>query len=137
MATSTLYLAALDSLLNGEIDYLDATVKAMLVDGTYTPAPTHRYAADVTGEITGTGYTTGGVTLTGKTITTAGTRELRADNPSWTGTFTFRWLIFYVDTGTPATSPLLTSVDFESDQSVTAETFTYLIPSSGFLRIAG
>ncbi len=51
-------------------DYLSDTVKCMLTTATYAPAlDTHEVKADVTNEITGTGYTAGGTTLASKTIT--------------------------------------------------------------------
>jgi hypothetical protein len=50
-------------------DYLSDTLKLMLTDG-YTPDyDTHAVKADVTGEITATGYTAGGATLAGKAVT--------------------------------------------------------------------
>jgi hypothetical protein len=139
--TSFVYGLALTSLFNAEIDFDTATVKAMLCTSSYVPAQdTHRYKSSVTNEVVGAGYTAGGVTLTGKTVTyTAGTNTLAldADDPSWTGsTITARYLVFYVDTGTAGTSPLLAYVDFGADVSSTSGTFTYQIPVGGFLTVA-
>ncbi len=51
-------------------DYLSDTIKLMLTDG-YTPDyDSHAVKTDVTGEVTGTGYTAGGAALTTKTLST-------------------------------------------------------------------
>lgn len=68
--TSILYNSAKTALLNGGIDLLSDTLKVALVTASYVPdVDTHQYYDDVTDEISGTGYTAGGKTLTGKTIT--------------------------------------------------------------------
>lgn len=138
--TSKMYGPALQSLVAGEINFAGSTVKAMLCTSTYTPnQDTHRYKSSVTNETTGTGYTAGGVTLASKVVSydsASNTLSLDANDPTWPGaTFSFRYLVFYVDTGTASTSPLLSYVDFETTQSVTAATFTYTIPTAGLLTI--
>lgn len=53
-----------------QTDYLTDTIKVMLTTSTYTPnRDTHETKNDITNEISGTGYTAGGVTLASKTIT--------------------------------------------------------------------
>lgn len=72
-----LYGKAFANLLGGEAggdslgtDFLSDTIKAALTTSAYTPnLDTHETFADVTNEITGTGYTAGGVALASKTIT--------------------------------------------------------------------
>lgn len=57
-------------LANKEIDWDTDTVKVMLTTSSYTPdKDAHDYKDDVTNEVTGTGYTAGGATLSSKTIT--------------------------------------------------------------------
>lgn len=52
-----------------QTDFLSDTIKVMLTTSTYSPnLDTHETKADVTNEISGTGYTAGGVTLASKTI---------------------------------------------------------------------
>ena len=138
--TSKVYGPALISLFNGEIDYDTATVKALLCSSSYVPnQDTHRYKSDVTNEITGTGYTAGGVVLSSKTVTydaATNTLTLDAADPSWgpTATFTFRYLVFYADTGTAATSPLISYTDFGADVSVTSASFTGVLSSGGIVQ---
>lgn len=128
------------SAFNKEIDFDTDTIKAMLTTSSYVPnQATHQYKSSVTNEITGTGYTAGGVTLASKTVTyntTLNALILDSADPSWaTATFTCRYLVFYVDTGTSSTSALLSYVDFETNQSPVAQTFTYVLPSTGLYQI--
>lgn len=111
------------------LDWDTDTIKVMLTTSTYVPdQDAHDYKNDVTNEITGTGYTAGGVTLTGKSVTyDAATNKVRliAADAQWTSaTFTARYAVYYKDTGTATTSPLIGFLDFGSDVSVTAGTFT-------------
>jgi hypothetical protein len=77
MSTNNLYGKAFANLLGGEvsgdafaIDYLSDTIKIALLANAYTQnLDTHETFADITDEVTGTGYTAGGATLASKTIT--------------------------------------------------------------------
>lgn len=96
---------------------------------TYTPdQDAHDFFNDVTNEISGTGYTAGGATLTGKSVSydtaTNKVRLIAADAQWTTATFTARYAVYYKSTGTASTSPLIGYLDFGSDQTVTAGTFT-------------
>lgn len=138
--TSKVYGLALQSLAEGQINYPAATVKVMACTASYSPdQDTHRYKASVTNEIAGAGYTAGGQTLANKSITygpSTNTVSLDADNPIWpTSTFTLRYLVFYVDTGNSATSPLLAFVDFGADVNVAGVNFEYDIPAGGFCQL--
>jgi hypothetical protein len=139
--TALLYGLVFQSAFNAEIDFDTDTMKAMLCTSTYAPnQDTHRYKSSVTNEVTGTGYTARGVTLTTKTVTyTAGTNTLAldADDPTWAAsTITARYLVVYKDTGSDATSPLLCYVDFGADVSSTNATFTYQVPAAGLVTLA-
>ena len=138
--TSKAYGLALQSMVNAEIDFDTATVKAMLCTSAYIPdQDAHRYKSSVTNEVTGTGYTAGGLTVTGKTVTyTAATNTLSLDcaDPTWAAsTITARYLVFYVDTGTAGSSPLICYVDFGADVSSSGSAFTYQVPASGLLTL--
>lgn len=130
------------SAFNKEIDFDTDTVKVMLCSATYSPnQDTHQYKNSVTNEVSGTGYTAGGATLSGKTVTyNAATNTFMMDattDPSWaTATVSgIRYAVFYIDTGSAATSPLLSYMDFETDQSVTAQLLTLVLPASGILQL--
>jgi len=72
-----MYGKAFANLLGGEVladalgtDWLSDTIKASLHTATYSPnRDTHETKADLTNEVTGTGYSAGGVALASKTIT--------------------------------------------------------------------
>jgi hypothetical protein len=92
------------------------TVKAMLVDAAFTPnQDTFDFINDVTSEAAGTGYTAGGITLTGVVVNLdAATNKvtLDADNIDDPGISVLaRWMPLYVSTGTPSTSPVLCYFD--------------------------
>lgn len=139
-ASAKLYGNVFGSLANGLINYPTATVRVMLVTSAYTPnQDTHQYVSSVTGEASGTGYTAGGQALAGKAIsytTATNVTMLDANDPSWTTiTVTFRYAVFYVDTGTSSTSPLISWMDFGSDQSASAATLTITLPTTGIAQL--
>ncbi|GAA2436201.1 hypothetical protein [Mycolicibacterium llatzerense] len=131
MATSKFYGKFLQSLCNKEIDIDSDTLKVMLCTSSYTPdQDAHRYKSDITNEVTGTGYTAGGVTVTPVTVSyDSATNKLSfssTSNPTWTtSTITARYAILYDSTpATDATRPLILYVDFGADISSTAATFS-------------
>jgi hypothetical protein len=111
------------------VDWATDTIKIALCTSSYTPnQDTHDFFDDVTNEVSGTGYSAGGVTLGSKTLNyDSGTNvlSLRGGTSSWSSaTFTTRYAVIYKDTGTAGTSPLLGWVDFGGDQSVSSGTFS-------------
>lgn len=95
-------------LLTGGIDLDTDTLKIALVTSSYTPSTAHDEWADVSANevATGSGYTTGGVTLTGY----AGTNStIDFADPAWTSlTKTFRYAVCYKSgSGGGLTNPLL------------------------------
>lgn len=130
MATTKFYGRFIQSLLNKEIDIDTDALKGMLVGSGYTfDQDAHRYKSDITGEITGTGYTAGGVPITGVTVsydTSTNKTWFTGSNPSWsTATLTAYGLVLYDSTpSTDATRPLICFVDFGGPISSTAATFS-------------
>ena len=124
---SVLYTSFFRDLLKGDIDMDTATVKAMLTTNSYTENKDHDRRDDVTNEITATGYTAGGVTITPVVSTVDTTNDrvtLTLPAATWSGfTGTARRLIYYVSTGTASADPLIACVDFGSDVTRTAQTF--------------
>lgn len=120
------------------INWTGDTIKVTLHTVTYVPAQdTNTFQSDVTNEITGTGYTAGGVTLAGKAVTlTTPDVILSASNAVWTtATFTARRAVVADTTpGTAATNPLVSYVDFGADQSVSAGTFTIAWAADGVAK---
>lgn len=142
MAVAKMYGKAIGKMASGSINWTGATVKAALLTSTYTPnQDTHEFVSDLvlaSNQATGTGYTAGGVTLTGKTSTyDAGTNthSLGCATISLTGaTVTFRYVVFYVDTGSPTTSPLLGWVDYVTNQAPVAQNVNFVVPAGGLFQ---
>lgn len=138
---SKLYGNFLLKALNKEVDFDSDTIKVALLTSSYTPnQDTHDYFNDVsTYEVTGTGYTTGGITLASKTATyDSGTNVIVLDaaDVTWSSsTITARYAVVYDSTGTSSTSALIGYVDFGSDQSSTNGNFTITWDSTGIVRI--
>ena len=120
-------------------DWDTDTIKVALTTSSYVPdQDTHDFFNDITNEITGTGYTAGGVTITSPTITyDTATNEIRLDcaDPAWSSsTLTARYAILYKSTGTASTSPLIAYVDFGADFSSSSSTFTIVLDATGFIK---
>lgn len=139
--TSKAYGLFLKSLCNKEVDLDSDTLKVMLCTSSYTPnQDTHQYKSDVTNEVSGTGYTAGGQTLTGVTVAynaSTNTLTLDANDPSWANsTITARYAVFYDSTpGSDATRPLIAYWDLESDQVSSSGAFTLTLSASGLVTL--
>ena len=121
---SKVYGNALKAAFNKEVDWDSDTIKVALVSSAYTPNQDgHDYWDDVvTNEVAGTGYTAGGKTLTGKTVTyDAGTNTVKfdADDASWpNSTITARYAVVYDDSGaTAGQKALIAYFDFTTDRA--------------------
>jgi hypothetical protein len=139
MATGVAYESLSKTLWAADLDYVADTIKCALLVSTYTPDQyADEFWADVNAaEVTGTAYTAGGVTLSGKTVTDNDDSIviIDCDDPLWTtATITgIRYAVFYKDTGSAATSPLISYIDFVTDQSVTANNLSIAIPVTGII----
>lgn len=137
--TAKLYGKMFESLFNAEINWAAHNIKAMLCTSAYAPdQDTHKYRSSVTNEVSGPGYTAGGVLLAGKSSNyTAGTNTftLDASDTQWPdSTLTGRYLVIYDDTpSTAATKPLIGYVDFGAEVSTTSGVFTSVWDAAGIL----
>ena len=125
-------------LLEGVHDFLTDTFKIALYTGNASLGPdTTVYTTS--NEITGTGYTAGGNTLTATTPTSSGTvAYVSFANTSWTSaSFTARAALIYNSTQGNKSVAVL---DFGSDKTVANSTFTITFPvadaSNAIVRIA-
>ena len=103
--------------------------------GTYGAASTNY--SNITSnpdEVTGTGYTAGGVTLTNVTPSSSGTTALTtfSPNPTWTSaTFSTTGAMIYNSTGRNSTTGRSVSChDFGGTQTVSSGTFTAVMPTA-------
>lgn len=136
--TAKMFGLFLKSLANKEIDLDNDTLKVMLCTSSYSPnQDTHQYKSSVTNEVTGTGYTAGGKTLTGVTVTYdtgTNTLTLDADDVTWSSsTITARYAVFYDDTATD--DPLIAYWDLGQDEVSSSGNFTLTISGSGIATI--
>ena len=106
----------------------------MLVTSTYTPDKgAHLKRSDVTNEVTGTGYSSGGtaVTCTVAKDTTNHKETWTFSNPSWaSSSITARAGVIYKSRGGLASADeLVAYVDFGADVTSTNDTFSVTLSS--------
>ena len=123
------------NVVKGNIDLDTDTFKLMLTTSAYTPdIDAHDFRNDVTNEVTGTGYTAGGVTLSGVSVTyDAASNQVRISwtDPALTGaTITARTAVIYKSRGGASSADELLAYCTEaSDISSSAGTFTVDLPN--------
>jgi hypothetical protein len=88
-----------------------------------------------TGEVSGSGYTSGGVALTNQVVATSGTTAyFDADDPEWTSaSFTTAGALIYNDT--LAGKNAIAVLSFGGDFTVTSGTFRIVFPAPGAAAI--
>jgi hypothetical protein len=126
---SLIYNSFVDDMARGAIDLDTDTFKVLLVTSSYTPnKDTDLKRSAVTNEVSGTGYTAGGVTsactVTKDTANDRVTLSFAAVN--WaTSTITARAAVIYKSRGGAASSDeLVCYVDFGGDVSSSSATFS-------------
>lgn len=129
--TSKLYLAGVQHLNDGSIDWDTDTIKLGLYTSSYTPdQDTHDFRDDLgANEASGTGYTAGGATIGSRSVSTDATsNEVRliGGDVSWTitSTLAFRYGVIYkARGGASSADELIGYIDFAA-QSVNNTTLT-------------
>ena len=130
-------------ILGGDFDFSSGTAQtfkiALFTDSATLGATTTAYSTS--NEVTGTGYTAGGNTLTISTNpTSSGTTAFLdfADTTWSSATITARGALIYLADG--VTDPAVAVLDFGSDKTSTAGDFTIVFPaadaSNAIIRIA-
>ena len=121
------------ALLNGEMDFSSDTSQvfkiALFTSSATLGATTASYSA--TNEVTGTGYTAGGETLTisANPASSGTTAFLDFADVTWsTATITARGALIYKADG--GTNPAVAVLDFGEDKSSSAGDFTVIFPTS-------
>ena len=116
-------------ILDEQHDLAADTIKiALFTSSASLGASTTAYSTS--NEISGTGYSAGGVTLASKVVTTTGTTAyFDADDPTWTGaSFTARGALIYNSTNSDKAIAVL---DFGGDFTVSGGTFKIVFPAAG------
>lgn len=117
---SFLYNGMVEAAAKGEIDFDADSFKALLVTSSYTPSNSHEFRSSVTNEVTGTGYTAGGVAITqAVTRDDANNRvDVDFDPVQYNNvTLTCRGMVIYKNTGSAGTDRLIAYVDLGSNKS--------------------
>jgi hypothetical protein len=122
-------------LLNGDIDFAADTFKIALYNNAGHGPNTSAYSA--TNESSGSGYSAGGTTLSGVSITVDASNNVAYvdwSDPSWsTATVTADECLIYDDTVTSPTANVACSVhDFNGEKSSSAGTFQILLPAAAY-----
>lgn len=139
--TSGFYGLGAKDFVCGTFDLQGDIYGVMLTTGYTANVDVHRFRSDVTTEVaTGTGYTYGGATITGNTVSyDTATNEVRWDfnDPTWTSaSFTCSGMvIFNRRGGTSSADELVQWIDFGGNQMVTSGTFSYTVPATGSAAI--
>ena len=136
--TNTFKVGILDGTFNFNTGTTDVYKIALYTNAATLDATTAAYTS--VGEVSASGYSAGGNTLTIAQVPTVGTSGTTAylsfSNTSWTGSFTARGALIYKANGT--TNPTVCVLDFGSDKS-SSTTFAVQFPdpsnTSAIIRI--
>lgn len=119
------------------VDLVSDDVKYQFVSDSYTPDfNAHDQETDITNEVTGTGYTTGGESLASKTlVASGGVLTFDAADVSLPGTTlsSVEGVVLFDDT--VAGDPLICAVDFGTTYATTSGTFAITWNASGIFTI--
>lgn len=127
------YDSAWDDSARGAIDFDSDTFKALLTTNSYVPNKgTHTKRSDITNEVSGTGYSAGGTTVTCTVNKDTGNHKITYtfSNPSWaSSTITAaRYLVIYKSRGGASSADeLVCVIDFGADVSSSNGTFSVTI----------
>lgn len=150
VSSSGLFLNTFKRCFNGTdlvIDWANDTIKCALFTNSITPNFTTDTAYGVSpynlNEVSGTGYTKGGVSLTAKTVsdtTTSGSLTFDANDAQWTSaTFSSaRAVLIWDDTITASPGPAdaaICLVNLGADYGITTGTFTIQWATTGIFAI--
>jgi len=126
---SLIYNSLYHDALKGNVDLDVDSFKMLLVTSSYTAAKSHSRRSDITNEVSGTGYTSGGAscTLTLNSIDNTNNRvTVSFSLPSWpSSTITARGAVVYKARGGASSSDeLVCFIDFGSDISSSNDTLS-------------
>ncbi len=124
------YDQAKKNLWNGTINLASDPLKVALVGSSYVPnqSADEFWSTVAASEVSGDGYTAGGLALTGQAVTadTINHRgKFTANNVTWSNaTITAVGAVLYKNTGNPSTAPIIGYVDFGGPKSSSYGNFT-------------
>lgn len=118
----------------------ETAISGLMVTDSYTPAyDTHNFRDDITNEVTGTGYTTGGLTLTSTELTlSSGVLTYDAADSSWAASTIANAMAevgYFARGGASTADEVVFLSDFVSAASSSSGTFTIQRSASGILTV--
>lgn len=124
-------------LLNGGLDLDTQDIRVLLVSASYTFNPDHNFVADITNELSGTGYVR--KELANETVTEDDTNDravFDADDVVWTGADfgSPAMFIVYRQVTNDADSPLICCGDISPVVATNGGDFTLAFSANGILR---
>jgi hypothetical protein len=141
VTASGLYGLSLEKMM---IDTLGESLEAednkvlMVTDSEAPNFDTHDFRADIAAEVTGTGYTSGGVAITSTEITLAsGVLTFDGADVSWSSSTIASAMaaVGYTNVGSAATDQLIWLSDFVTAASSSSGTFTVQWSGSGIFTV--
>ena len=131
---SLVYNSCIRDAVTGAIDFDTDTFKMLLVTSSYSASKSHAKRSDITNEVSGTGYTSGGNACSVTVAAVDNTNndvEISFTVTSWTSaTITARAGVIYKSRGGASSADELVGyVDFGSDVSSTNGTFAVTVSS--------
>lgn len=141
--SSGIYNIFKSEIMKKNLDLVNDTIKVALLNNSHSFAAssvTNSSWADVSAnEVSGTNYTAGGVTLSGKSVAVDNSDNegvFDATDASWaTSTITAYHAVIYDDTTTSPADCLIASIDFGGAVTSTAGTFSIVWAAEGIINL--
>lgn len=119
-----MYFSCAADFFNGDLDFDTHTFKVMLLTNSYAPSQSgHSKRSDLTNEVSGTGYTTGGLTIVPTVNEVPASSRINVTFPQITFTnvtlTNVRYAVFYRSVGSAATDRLVGYKDFGTNANPT------------------
>lgn len=141
MSVGHWYGLVLEKVLSAGVDFSTDDFKATLHGTGYAwDQDADEFYTDTTSELTGTGYSAGGIAVTGITFNYVGVDKalyVDIDDPTWT-TLTMtgiKYCVIRKDTGVDATSPLVAILVNTTAEDVAADDYSFVVPTEGLLAV--
>lgn len=132
------FTSAAKKLLDNDYDLAADTIKCSAHTASYTYSAAHDFYDDITSEVSGTNYTSGGISLANKSTSAADPSVFDADDitiaQSGGGFTNGRQLILRKDTGTAATSPVICRFGAAADFGNVSGALTIQWSATGIIR---
>ena len=130
--------------MNGSatVDFNSDSIKVALLTSSFVPVlATQANFSDLSDEVVGSNYVSGGTLMTGVTLNeAAGVVTFDANDITWldnaTGFTNARYAVIYKSTGVAATSTLIAMIDFGADKSNVGGDFSIIWNPAGIITWA-